>query len=473
LFWSNPVPKLLDQFISATPQQRPEIIDKIASHGHKAIDPVLERLRIGALFPEFAVNILSAIRGEEIPCLLIDGMGCDDDKGRDACQKALEKAHMPLVAQAVAHALNDQDHHIRAGAEKLLIKFPKAIPVDKVIPLLKSQDKDHVRKGINVLAAAATPRAVEAISTLLTHSNPWFRKKAVDGLVATGSHDVAEKLCDLVEVEKDSDVLKSAIHALGYLGSPKVALRLAPLLESEDLLLRQMASQSIVEMGDSTVVAPVVALMRSKDKNIRRITADTLGGLSGPGILDALVKALRDADWWVREIAVATLAERANDESNEKVMGLLADKDPYIRRIGAEYFCLVHYPKAFDGLEALLKDDDWWTRERSIVALGRQGDPRAIPLVLNQLHDKQTRLATPEALARIPHHDALAALARLASSPDKLMRSAVTKAATIIGGVNGKKLLEHLAHDHDSEVATVARRYLAEMMAPHDKKKED
>jgi len=463
LFWSNPVPKLLDQFISAEPHQRPEIRDKIALQGHKALEHILERLASGRLFPEFGVDLLAALQGEDMPCLLIEGMGSDDDKGRDACQKALEKSHMPMAAAAVAHALDDPDHHIRAGAERLLINHPKSIPVEKILHLLKSQDKDHVRKGINVLSAAATPRAVEAIAHLLTHSHPWFRKKAVDGLVGTGSHDVADKLCDLVEAEKDSDVLKSAIHALGYLGSPKVAVRLVPLLESPDLLLRQMASHSIVEMGDSTSVAPVVALMRSKEKDIRRITADTLGGLTGPGILQALVQALRDADWWVREIAVATLAERADEESNKMVVGLLSDKDPYIRRIGAEYFSLVRYPQALAGLDALLKDEDWWTRERSIVALGRQGDPRAIPKILEHLNDKQTRLAVPEALARIPHHDALAALAKLIHSPDKMMRSSTTKAARILGGPNGKKMLEHLAHDHDSEVAGLARRYLAEM----------
>jgi HEAT repeat protein len=465
LFWGNPVPKLLDQWIAAEPHQRHEITNKIAPHGHKAVEPILERVAAGKLFPEFAVELLRALEGAEVLEYLIEGMGHGNDRCREVCILALEKRHMPIAASTIATKLDDQSHYIRAGAERLLLKFPKSIPVDKVVHLVKSQDKDYVRKGITVLAAAATPRAVEAIASLLTHSSPWFRRKAVDGLVATGSHEVADRLCDLLASEKDHETLKAAVHALGYLGTPKVAVKIVPMLESEDLLLRQMAVQIIVEKGDSSSVAPVVALMRSKDKNIRRAATDALGGLKGSGIVSALVKALRDEDWWVREIAVGALADRADADSNPLVVKLLSDEDPYVRRIGAEYFCLIKYPPAFGGLMELLKDDDWWTRERSIVALGRQGDPRAIPNILAALDDVQARLAVPEALARIHHPDAVMGLAQMAASPDKMMRAHTARAAAIMGGVEGKKILDSLAHDHDSEVFDMAKRYLAEMAA--------
>ncbi|MDH4185182.1 MAG: HEAT repeat domain-containing protein [Nitrospinota bacterium] len=465
MFWSNPIPKLLDQFISAQEHERPEIKTKIGSYGHKATPLILEKVQAGRLYPDFGVDLLCALEGPEALESLIEGMGHGNDLCRSVCQKAIERRHMPLGASSLAQRIDDDNHYIRAGAEKLLVKFPKSIPIDKIIPHIKSQDKDLVRKAVTVLGASGSPRAVEMISSLLTHSNPWFRKKAVDGLVASGSHDVGERLADMLPTETDADVIKTVVHALSYLATPKVAIRLVPILESEDLMLRQMAVQTIVEKGDSTAVGPVVALMRSKDKNIRRAAADALSGLKGQGIVAALVKALRDEDWWVREIAVAALADRADGDSNEMVVSLLSDEDPYIRRIGAEYFCLVKFPSAYEGLVELLNDEDWWTRERSIVALGRQGDPRALPKIMEALDDPQVRLAVPEALARIPHPDAFAALTRLAASPDKTMRANTAKAGFIVGGVEGKKILDSMAHDRDSDVFDMVKRYLAEMAA--------
>ncbi|MBF0171691.1 MAG: HEAT repeat domain-containing protein [Nitrospinae bacterium] len=464
MLWFTSVPDKVAEYAATDDREtRRQIVAKIAASPDKAVAAALEMVGSGRMPIATAVEFLAHFGGDDVFGLLVAGMGAGIESQRIVALTALDRGWMPREVGRLVPLLADGNNHIRAGAETLLLKYPEKLAADKLIPLLKSDNKDQVRKVINLLAHLRSEAGAKAIALLLDSANPWVKKKAIDGLVAIGSKEVIGKLRELLAREKDHDVLKATVHAIGYLGSPIDAVSLVPVLQSDDMVVRQLTVDVIVKIGDSSVVEPVVRLMRSQDRNVRRAAADVLRSLSGPQVGATLVKALKDEDWWVREIAVEALAERADESLNHLVVALLKEDDPYIRRIGAEYFCHVRYAAAFDGLQGLLGDDDWWTRERALIALGRQGDPRAVGLVVRALEDKQIRLAVPEALALIRNDEALVHLQALAAAPDRGIRAKVVAAAALFGGAEGKGLLEPLTNDSDAEISALANRRLADM----------
>lgn len=465
MLWFTSVPDKVAEYAATDDKgKRQEIVAKLIGSPDKAIRAALELVASGKLPIPDAVEFLAPFKGEEaFQLLTTDGFSCGIESQRIVAIEVIDRGWMPLGASRLIPLLADSNNHIRAGAEALLLKYADKLSADKIIPLLKSDNKDQVRKAINLLAHIRSDSGAKAIAHLLDSSNPWIKKKAIDGLVAIGSKEVIGKLRDLLAREKDHDVMKATVHAIGYLGSPIDAVSLVPVLESDDLVTRQLAVDVIVKIGDSSAVEPVVQLMRSKDRNVRRSAADVLRGLQGPQVGATLVKALKDEDWWVREIAVEALAERADESLNHLVVELLIENDPYIRRIGAEYFCHVRYDAAFDGLQALLADDDWWTRERALIAIGRQGRPEGVATVVKALEDKNICLSVPEALAMIRTDEAYAYLQKLVTHPDRALRAKVVGAAALFGGSEGKQLLEPLTNDADPQVSALANRRLADM----------
>ncbi len=471
MLWFTSVPDKVTEYTATKDREkRAVIVAKLAGSPGKVVSAALEMVANGKLPVAAAVEFLVEFKGEEIFDLLTAELGAGMENQRIVVLDVLDRHWMPREVPKIIPLLADQNSHVRAGAETLLLKHATKLATEKLIPLLKSENKDQIRKVINVLSHLKSEAGAKAIAGLLENPNPWIKKKAIDGLVVIGSQEVMEKLRELLSSEKDHEVLKAVVHAIGYLGSPIDALALVPIIESDDLVTRQLAVDVIVKIGDSAVVEPVVQLMRSQDRNVRRAAADVLRSLAGPQVGATLVKALKDEDWWVREIAVEALAERADESLNHLVVDLLKEEDPYIRRIGAEYFCLVRYPDAYEGLKGLLKDDDWWTRERALIAVGRQGHPDGVKLIVAALEDAQIRLAAPEALAMIRTQESYNALKALIKSPDRALRAKLVGAAALFGGVEGKSLLEPLSNDNDHEVSELANRRLADMtsMRMHD-----
>lgn len=82
-------------------------------------------------------------------------------------------------------------------------------------------------------------------------------------------------------------------------------------------------------------------------------------------------------------------------------IAMIQDSDENLRRCAVEYFKSVPNKAAFKHLVALLKDEDWWVREKAIMALGKLKDEKAIASILSMTDDEEVRWIVPGALADI------------------------------------------------------------------------
>lgn len=164
----------------------------------------------------------------------------------------------------------------------------------------------------------APPRDLAAALSDLTAAEPSVRRAAIRDLAAYP--DAAMDLCDLLEGEASPSVRAVLFSTLIHLQSPTVAGRLAELLRSDDVPLRNAAIEALQEMPDA--VAPhLQRLLTDDDSDVRLFAVNILAVLrhvQAPEWLAAVVRS--DPHVNVCAAAVDGLAEVGGAE----VLGDLA-----------------------------------------------------------------------------------------------------------------------------------------------------
>jgi HEAT repeat protein len=163
------------------------------------------------------------------------------------------------------------------------------------------------------------PRDLAAALSDLGSPEPSVRRTAIRDLAACP--EAAMDLCDLLEREVSPSVRAVLFSTLIHLQSSAVAGRLAELLRSDDVPLRNAAIEALQEMPDA--VAPhLQRLLSDDDSDVRIFAVNILAVLrhvQAPEWLASVVRA--DAHINVCAAAVDGLAEVGGPEA----LGDLAD----------------------------------------------------------------------------------------------------------------------------------------------------
>ncbi|PKU26681.1 PBS lyase [Telmatospirillum siberiense] len=110
----------------------------------------------------------------------------------------------------------------------------------------------------------------------LSAAEPSVRRAAARDLAP--HPEAAMALCDRLEVEASPSVRAVLLTSLIHLQSPTVAMRLASLLRSDDVPLRNAAIEALQEMPDA--VAPHLRdLLADEDSDVRIFAVNILGAL--------------------------------------------------------------------------------------------------------------------------------------------------------------------------------------------------
>ncbi|MEE2738547.1 MAG: HEAT repeat domain-containing protein [Planctomycetota bacterium] len=178
-------------------------------------------------------------------------------------------------------------------------------------------------------------------------------------------------LLAMITVE-DRFATSNRIDALGI-------LRMAPLGVTEAMLL-ELAG--LIE--EPQVLTPLLRLLGEHDGQASRMF-----------LLDQLDHPVAE----IRLTAIDVLAKRGVKESAEQVHKMLSDADLRVRRAAAAALGDLRVFTARDKLLAMLEESDLILRHHTLRSLLILGDNRAIPVALDGLRDRETRLVSLAYLA--------------------------------------------------------------------------
>ena len=133
-------------------------------------------------------------------------------------------------------------------------------------------------------------------------------------------------------------------------------------LQSESAEMRAYAAEGLGGVGDVHAVAPLINALTDNNSTVRRFAISSLGHIRDPRAIDVLIPFLQDEEADMRCAAVVALGELGLSEERFST--------PPVQVI--------------EALMSSIWDTDRAVCSAAVVALGRIGNPHAIP-ALNEL----------------------------------------------------------------------------------------
>ena len=375
------------------------------------------------------------------------------------------------IFDLLSRALGERDFAGRPEAMDVLVGFAKhqAVPALQAVLAVGSQAErvQALRHLGDPKSMAKDPAA--ALKTIATALNGQAEPVLVQAILSFGAlcseDDYFEYIRPFFDFESVS-VAKAAIDGLRRFSSMRVigtlerklragprALRLAvlgcldaigtddvlpPLVEAlghKQIPVRTRAGEVLQHLsleGKLDVSRTVIWLLRSRDVNVRRMATEIVRAVPDPdqGLWPKLLAMLRDEDWWVRERVMDALIELGGTSLTAHMVGMLADKADVVRRFAVNVLARLKDPKSLRSLvQTATSDPDWWVRETAIEAVAIINDARAVPYVVHIMGaEPQLQTVCLQALMDMGAKGAAAQIAPLTNSQDPDVRYLAIKA---------------------------------------------
>lgn len=196
--------------------------------------------------------------------------------------------------------------------------------IDIQIDLLNDTDWVVRREAVITLGEMGDERCVEPLARALRDGDWQVREVAIEAMGQVGSPAVDT----LLKLLRDWEVRKYAIASLGKIRDERVLDPLMLQLRNDEF--KDDAINALVELGEPALDRLVTAL-RDKDENVRKSAVLALGRIKSGEAIDPLIAMLADQDWFTRLTAAAALESIGDDRGREAIKPLLKDPDMVVK----------------------------------------------------------------------------------------------------------------------------------------------
>ncbi len=358
-----------------------------------------------------------------------------------------------LGRRRVAEALPDLSRLVRSDNDNVALAALEAVgriggqpAVDLLIEAVESRSFFRAFPAIDLLGRTGDPRAVKPLTALLR--NPHYAIEAARALGRTGQPAAVAPLANLLTKPSDADVRIGATALVEI--HDRYAERFGPSSTIQDALRDIDAAAAARRLTQALVDA---------DAAERTALCRVLGWLGGTGAIHGLV-ALLDAE---PDAALAAAAALASLEQYPAPALLQA-----LRESGSDRRLLLlpivgRRSTATADIIACLDDANPNVRALACDALGRVGDPKAVPVLFLRLSDPDARVSqgAVAAIQAIGGAEVEGLATQAARSTDTRIRRPALRILAYFGAPSTLGLFLDAMHDADDRVRDVAANGLA------------
>jgi cyclophilin family peptidyl-prolyl cis-trans isomerase/HEAT repeat protein len=353
-------------------------------------------------------------------------------------------------AEVLGRAVNDPDPLVRRIAAQAVGRIGDPAIASLILPLL--EDPDTVVQTTAVFALGLVRDSTNATILLgrLGGDRPVAKEtaeEAVAALARMGGSQAAEWIGRLLRgigapVTPDTlALLREAAGQAWRLRRDAPAGALVPLLEHEDLAVREGAWYSLAQLRHPALAGRVASGLDDPETTIRELAARSLSptlvqaaGMTREAAAVVLRRAVDDEAAGVRVNAIRGLGALRDTASAGRIADRLRDQDPNVRVQAAMALGELRAPGSVPALLGALEPRERWALQReALVALARVDSPAFIRAVgpWETSPDWRRRRAAAQAWASaVPGAPSLYTLARDA---DPRVRAAALQALVPAG----------------------------------------
>ncbi|HEX9577623.1 MAG TPA: PilT/PilU family type 4a pilus ATPase [Myxococcales bacterium] len=380
--------------------------------------------------------------------------------------------HQAVPALQAALAVGTPAEQVQAlkhlGDAKAMGKDP-ASALKVIAPFLDgSKPEAVVMQAIGSFSAlCAEEDWFEFVAPFLDSDAIGFIKAAVDGLRRFSSVRVIAALERKMRAGPRA-IRLAVLNALEAIGNDSVLPPLVDALSHKQIPVRNRAAEVLKQLsmeGKLELSRTVIWLLRSRDVNVRRMATEVIRGVADPDstLWPKLMSVLRDEDWWVRERVMDALIELGGLRLTPHIVPLLADKSDVIRRFAVNVLGRVKDPKALRTLvQTATQDPDWWVKETAIEAVALINDARAVPYIVHIMGaDPDLQPICIQALVDMNAKGAAQQVAALCKSGSPDVRFLAVKFLEKFDANEHAPLVARLIDDPNLKVRNAARELVA------------
>lgn len=293
----------------------------------------------------------------------------------------------------------------------------------------RKRDKQHLGWELAVQLPGET--GARYIDQALINGPRAVRLKAAQSLVRGGRPQRHVEALAIAARSDDPPLAGLALEALVRVDDPVVVEVMVDRFARGDAASRQRAATWLVQMARKDPVRMrhhALGLLAEGSDDTRHLSVELLlqtGKIDG--VVLEILDFARTLVGWLRDRILETL-QTFGERVHRPAVRLLKHEDEAIRTMALVLCEHMGDPALVEPVCGLLLDNDWWLRICACDTLGRLGDARAVPHLIQALEDDDTRWAAIDALARIASTDALEPLSRLIADPRMEVRLEVVQA---------------------------------------------
>ncbi len=335
----------------------------------------------------------------------------------------VRKAVLPLVflscdteqAKLILHkAVNDSDLRVQKEARKLL----------KALETAFVKEDESVKLNIDALK----------------NRDSVTRLAAVKALTRLNDNEAVNPLINCLN-DADAKVRLYAVKALRQLKDKRAVMPLIQRLDDSDFRVRRESVDALKSLGDTRAVEPLLA--QTDDKHIRVYVVRALPWFDDPRITEFFLELLQNPNDEMQLEAVKYFSRNPDPRAVKFLIPLLqsADKDMPSWAAGALGAC--KDKRAVKPLIKLLtrkppvrdreKKNIYRYKRSAVLALGKIGDRRAYPLLVDALKDEELKGIAILALGHLQDKRAAPILLTYLSDPSPFTRSSAIRSLGEIG----------------------------------------
>jgi HEAT repeat protein len=365
-----------------------------------------------------AVRWFALGRDDEMLPKILARAGDEDERVRTEAIRALRIYRTPAAAKALRAALKDPEGNVRAAAIETLrlVSGPEVAP--EIRPYLKDPDpfvRSHAARAIGAMKDQAS---LPILLELLTNRDEEFLTYAlhavVDALRSIGNPAALDPLLALLaDAENYRRIETYRYHILSAIvavGGEKVLPKIQAHLEDPGLQNGYLVLDEIAKLKTDAALPFLMHALENGDTRYRTSAVRGIGARRHAAAAPLIVKAMgEEEDTWFLSEALRAVTAFGYDPGEEVVAKMLAVDPGEARNINLIYTATRAAVRfQMKGLAPRIATilDEYPDRYayRAVDALGRLGDPKAIPVLARQFAKEKytsTKYRIALALARL------------------------------------------------------------------------
>jgi PAS domain S-box-containing protein len=467
------------------------LIRCLPSFDSKYFSEMRQQVRIAPLREEeiirgIAITIEDVTRRMEDEMELVNALRDSDETVRLEASREISGGSEPLIADIAApviDALGDPSWKVRRNLVDGLAK--RGAP-DAIAALLRALRDKHLHFGVvNGALQILRSSSVDTSGTLVEFLRSTETDMRIHSALALGEQNDPRVIPALISAldDEDANVRYHVIEALGKLKAVEAVELLISIAESEDFFLSFAALDALAEIGDPKVAARVAPLIQNE--MVREAAVRALGRTGGPSDIADIVSQLNDDGRLADTIAHAALAlyerHQAEGEVGENILRVARES---INDNGIAHLADALKPNSRHQLSALIRFSGWFPdsriserlcslmeteeyREQAVAGLLLQGETAVAPLIQCLSSDEEeVRRYAARTLGRIGDARAIEPLVELLEEGITENSAAAIDALGGIATPESAKVLLECLDDPDARIREAAVRVLGRLGEP-------